>query len=89
VTQAVICCTAFKSSKLEGWGMEYPMSQEKNELKPAEAEVNYNVVNLKWLRRQNLPYVLIWILYYAGIIAFATWWTASPLTENVFSTQLR
>ena len=69
--------------------MEYPMSQEKNELKPAEGEVNYNVVNLKWLRRQNLPYVLIWILYYAWIIAFATWWTASPLTENVFSTQLR
>jgi len=65
------------------------MSQEPKERKPAETEVNYNVVNFKWLRRQNLPYVLIWILYYAWLIAFATWWTASPLTENVFSTQLR
>lgn len=65
------------------------MSQETAELKPAEPEVNYSVVNFKWLRRQNLPYIFIWILYYAWIIAFATWWTASPLSENVFSTQLR
>jgi len=66
-----------------------PMSQDATEQKPAEDKVNYSVVNLKWLRRQNIPYVFIWIFYYAWVIAFTTWWTASPLTENVFSTQLR
>lgn len=47
------------------------------------------VVNIKGLRKQNLPYVFIWIVYYAWVITFATWWTASPLTENVFGTELR
>lgn len=48
-----------------------------------------NVLNLKGLRKQNLPYVFIWVVYYAWVIIFATWWTASPLTENVFGTELR
>jgi len=48
-----------------------------------------NVVNIKGLRKQNLPYVFIWVVYYAWVITFATWWTASPLTENVFGTELR
>jgi DNA-binding CsgD family transcriptional regulator len=65
------------------------MSQETTEQISAENTVNYNVANFKWLRKKNIPYVLIWILYYAWVIAFATWWTASPLTENVFNTQLR
>jgi Response regulator containing a CheY-like receiver domain and an HTH DNA-binding domain len=47
-----------------------------------------NVVNINGLRRQNKSYIFIWILYYAWVIAFATWWTASPLIENLFSTQL-
>lgn len=65
------------------------MGQETTEQISAENTVNYNVANFKWLRKKNIPYVLIWILYYAWVIAFATWWTASPLTENVFNTQLR
>lgn len=48
-----------------------------------------NVVNIKALRKSNLPYIFIWILYYAWVIAFTTWWTASPVTETVFSTGLR
>lgn len=48
-----------------------------------------NVVNIRALRRSNLPYLFIWILYYAWVIAFTTWWTASPVTEMVFSTGLR
>lgn len=48
-----------------------------------------NVLNLKGLRKQNLPYIFIWVVYYAWVIIFATWWTASPLTENVFGTELR
>ena len=41
------------------------------------------------LRRSSLPYIFIWILYYAWVVAFTTWWTASPVTEMVFSTGLR
>lgn len=48
-----------------------------------------NVVKLKGLRRRSLPYLLIWILYYAWVVAFATWWTAPPLHETVLGTQLR
>ncbi|HEX2945317.1 MAG TPA: helix-turn-helix transcriptional regulator [Clostridia bacterium] len=48
-----------------------------------------NVVNISGLRKQNYPYVFIWIFYYAWVVAFASWWTASPLADNVFSTQLR
>lgn len=47
------------------------------------------VVSIKGLQEQNLPYIFIWIFYYAWVVSFATWWTASPLTENVFSTELR
>lgn len=56
--------------------------------KPPLFEIG-RVVRVKGLRRQNLPYIFIWIIYYAWVISFATWWTASPLTENVFSTELR
>lgn len=48
-----------------------------------------NVVNIRGLRKNNLPYIFIWIVYYAWVIVFATWWTASPLTENVFGMGLR
>lgn len=51
--------------------------------------INGSVVNISGLKKRNFPYFFIWILYYAWVVAFATWWTASPLTENVFSTQLR
>ncbi len=50
---------------------------------------NNNVVSLRGLKKHNLPYIFIWIIYYAWVIAFATWWTASPLTENVFGSQIR
>jgi len=48
-----------------------------------------NVVSPKGLKKHNLPYIFIWIIYYAWVIAFATWWTASPLTENAFGSQIR
>lgn len=50
---------------------------------------NNNVVSIKGLQKNNLPYVFIWLIYYAWVVAFATWWTASPLTENVFGAELR
>jgi DNA-binding CsgD family transcriptional regulator len=48
-----------------------------------------NVVSIKGLHKDNLPYIFIWVIYYTWVVAFATWWTASPLTENVFGTGLR
>jgi hypothetical protein len=50
---------------------------------------NDNVINIKGLRKQNLPYIFIWVVYYAWVIAFATWWTASPLTDSVFGMNIR
>lgn len=50
---------------------------------------NDNVAHPKGFKKQNLPYVFIWVIYYAWVIAFATWWTASPLTDNAFGSQIR
>ena len=55
----------------------------------ATERLHNNVVNLRAFRKRNLPYVFIWILYYAWVVAFTTWWTASPVTEMVFNTGLR
>ena len=68
---------------------EYPVNQECTERKSAEAGMSCNVANPKWIRKQSLPYFTIWIFYYAWVIVFATWWTASPLTENTFGAGLR
>lgn len=48
-----------------------------------------NVVSIKGIQDHNIPYILVWIIYYAWIISFATWWTSSPLVEKGFSTELR
>lgn len=47
------------------------------------------VINLKAMQKNNFPYIFIWILYYAWVVAFTTWWTASPVTDMVFSSGLR
>lgn len=59
-----------------------------NAQKPLPLE-NDRVVSIKGLQKHNFPYIFIWIIYYAWVVSFATWWTASPLTENGFSTELR
>lgn len=48
-----------------------------------------NVINIKALRKNSRPYMIIWIIYYAWVIAFTTWWTASPITDEVFGEELR
>jgi DNA-binding CsgD family transcriptional regulator len=50
---------------------------------------NNNVANIKAIRKKNLPYVLLWVVYYAWVVAFTTWWTASPITEKVFDSGFR
>lgn len=47
------------------------------------------MVSIKGIQKQNFPYIFIWIIYYAWVVSFATWWTASPLAENGFSAELR
>ena len=38
------------------------------------------VINLRSMKKQNLPYIMIWIIYYAWVISYTTWWT-SPSSE--------
>ena len=47
------------------------------------------VVNLKGIRRQNVPYIWAWVLYYAWVVAFTVWWTAVPGAEMVFNLEIR
>lgn len=50
----------------------------------------YNrVTALKGLRKENIPLILMWVLYYAWVIVFSTWWTASPLNETFSGTSTR
>ena len=48
-----------------------------------------NVVNPKGIRRQSIPYIWTWVLYYAWVIAFTVWWTAVPYSEAVFTLEYR
>lgn len=48
-----------------------------------------NVVHPNGFRRKNTPYLVVWILYYAWVVAFATWWTASPGLDSAFDTNIR
>lgn len=50
---------------------------------------NDNVINIKGFRKLNLPYIFIWIVYYAWVIVFSTWWTLSPSAENTSYFQFR
>lgn len=51
--------------------------------------IDDKVTSLKNIRRRNLPYIITWILYYAWIGAFMTWWTASPMTDQIYGTDSR
>ena len=48
-----------------------------------------SVIYFKGLRKKSYPYVHIWLIYYAWVVLFTTWWTASPGTTIVFDTNLR
>ncbi len=65
------------------------MVREKPEALPAGADRYDSVVDYHFLRKRNLPYVVIWVVYYAWVIAFATWWTASPQNGAVLTETFR
>ncbi len=48
-----------------------------------------NVVHPHGLRRENAPQLVMWVLYYTWVVAFATWWTASPVMDSAFDIQIR
>lgn len=48
-----------------------------------------SLVNIKNIRRENLPYIVVWVLYYAWVVVFTTWWTASPLAGGSYGTDTR
>lgn len=55
----------------------------------ASTDEKVNVLDIRGIWKQNLPYIFIWIVYYAWVIVFSTWWTSSPLTETIFGTGQR
>lgn len=50
---------------------------------------NSQVVSAKGIHKNNFPYIFIWVVYYAWVVLFTTWWTASPIVTHGFSTELR
>lgn len=48
-----------------------------------------NVTDIRYIKKENLPYIIAWIVYYAWVIFFTTWWTASPFKEAVNGTHIR
>ena len=48
-----------------------------------------NIMYLGNVSPKNLPYILTWIVYYAWVIVYTTWWTASPLTIAIYHTDVR
>lgn len=48
-----------------------------------------NIMYLGNVSPKNIPYILTWIIYYAWVIVYTTWWTASPLTSAIYHTDVR
>lgn len=48
-----------------------------------------NVVHPRAFRRKNIPYFVTWVLYYAWVVAFTSWWTSSPVFDSLFDTRVR
>ena len=47
------------------------------------------VVAVEGLTPKNAPYLLIWVLYYAWVIVFTTWWTAVPSSAQTYTADIR
>ena len=66
-----------------------PSSDKKSGHLVSEYICHANVIDIKAIRKSNLPYIFIWIIYYAWVIVFTTWWTAATVTESVLSAGAR
>ena len=47
------------------------------------------LIHMANVNRKAWPYLTTWIIYYAWVIVFTTWWTASPITDEVYGTDIR
>lgn len=52
-------------------------------------QVGSRAADIRAFRKSSLPYFWVWMFYYAWVVAFSTWWTATPATYNVFGEQIR
>lgn len=55
---------------------------------PSTSQEN-NVISIRGVREQNLPYLIVWVIFCAWTIVFAIWWTESPSINPVFVTEIR
>jgi len=51
--------------------------------------ISGSVVDLRNIRKKYLQYIVVWILYYAWVIVFTSWWTSSPRTDAVYGDSIR
>ena len=51
--------------------------------------VDMKVTDIRKIRRENLPFIFIWVTYYAWVIVFSTWWTASPMNDEFYGVSVR
>ena len=48
-----------------------------------------NVTKIKNINKNNIKYMLTWIIYYTWCVVFTTWWTSSPMTDASFGVDSR
>ena len=57
--------------------------ERRNLMKP------YNIAHVSNIRRENIPLIATWIIYYAWVIIFTTWWAASALDGKILNAEIR
>ena len=50
---------------------------------------NDNVISMRGIREQNIPYLIVWVIFCAWTIVFAIWWTESPIIDPIFRSEIR
>lgn len=46
-------------------------------------------ISLNAVRRENLAFIWVWVVYYAWVVAFTTWWTTPAGTGTAFDGEFR
>ncbi len=47
------------------------------------------VVSTEGITKKNAPYLMIWVLYYAWVVIFTTWWTVTPSSGDIYTADIR
>lgn len=43
----------------------------------------------EFINKYKIQYIITWIVYYAWVIVFTTWWTSSPITDTLMGNNSR